>query len=847
MNTLTLLSGRWMPSRLRFPLLFLLPVLLLAPSLVPGKRFMPLLPITQQPLASENPDAAQRASVDVNRVATDRSFPILTDELEIQRQSLSGVLPIWNPKAGLGTPLAAGSMASPWNPLRWPYFLMHPATASGWHALLSMVLAGLGMMLFLEARGLKFTAAFLGGIAFQGSGFVLANLHYIMKVDALLWAPWCLLGVDLLFRGRKNAGAILAVAVGLSGVAGFPQVFLLVCGLTLSWILVRALEAIRVEREAHRWTRSLVAALTFFSLGVAASAVQWIPMAEAAQHSARSPQSPVETQAQSLPTAALVTTILPMAFGLPSDPHAAVVDAGTWAFLAQRDLAKGLGANRLEWNLYAGLCVLALALGALLARPRLCLFPLLCLIVSWGFVFNAPGLDFLYGLPGAGLGSPARAAGLGAIAIAWLAALGFDALLVGQRSARVGTLAGGLAGGGFGFWLWWTIEPATWAQALHRQLAEVVSPDQEHLLAQLQENAVQAGARIAEGGLQLWFVSIGTCLLAYFAGRVTVRGGGVFGCVLLVIEACAVGLTWTTPSDIGAMPIFPNSDGMSALAETTGTGRLLRLDASTNGVDEVLQLARPNLPNVYGISDLTPYQALPSLALRELWQAFDPDGVYRTGISCLSSAALLDRPLLDALNVTCVLSLRPVDHPRLQLRFEEPGFYVYARRGSLGGARVVPALVDHGELTLQALSAPDHDFVASASADTRDVHASDAREPFRPGKLTLSRPAPHRIDAGIHDSSGGTLVFHEGWMPGWKITVNGQDTPLLRLDHVFFGVQIPPGNSTIRCKYEPWSLRLGAALSLLALFLIYALTRLRHRKRGLEQHDLLPHAHSGSR
>jgi uncharacterized membrane protein YfhO len=79
--------------------------------------------------------------------------------------------------------------------------------------------------------------------------------------------------------------------------------------------------------------------------------------------------------------------------------------------------------------------------------------------------------------------------------------------------------------------------------------------------------------------------------------------------------------------------------------------------------------------------------------------------------------------------------------------------------------------------------------------------------------VEVSSKASDRVDARVTGSSGGWLVFHDQWYPGWKATVNGADAPVVRVDHVFRAVAIPPGNSVVRTKYEPTSIRAGASIT----------------------------------
>ena len=61
--------------------------------------------------------------------------------------------------------------------------------------------------------------------------------------------------------------------------------------------------------------------------------------------------------------------------------------------------------------------------------------------------------------------------------------------------------------------------------------------------------------------------------------------------------------------------------------------------------------------------------------------------------------------------------------------------------------------------------------------------------------------------------------------------MNGEDVEVRRMEHVHFGVPLEAGDSTVRFKYEPWSLRWGALITLLSFLGALALTARRHKPR----------------
>ena len=96
------------PVRWRRALVLILaPLLLLGPGILAGKRFLPHLPVANDPLAAEDPAAAALAHERANLVLGDRVFPFLTEQLVMAEELGGGSLPTWSPELGLGLPLFA--------------------------------------------------------------------------------------------------------------------------------------------------------------------------------------------------------------------------------------------------------------------------------------------------------------------------------------------------------------------------------------------------------------------------------------------------------------------------------------------------------------------------------------------------------------------------------------------------------------------------------------------------------------------------------------------------------------------------------------------------------------------
>jgi uncharacterized membrane protein YfhO len=66
-------------------------------------------------------------------------------------------------------------------------------------------------------------------------------------------------------------------------------------------------------------------------------------------------------------------------------------------------------------------------------------------------------------------------------------------------------------------------------------------------------------------------------------------------------------------------------------------------------------------------------------------------------------------------------------------------------------------------------------------------------------------------------------VFLEQFDAGWSALLDGQPTPLLRVNLAMRGVFLLPGSHRIVFSYQPPGWRIGIALSTLSLLLLVAL------------------------
>jgi hypothetical protein len=275
--------------------------------------------------------------------------------------------------------------------------------------------------------------------------------------------------------------------------------------------------------------------------------------------------------------------------------------------------------------------------------------------------------------------------------------------------------------------------------------------------------------------------------------------------------------------------LFPPSATIDAIGRAAGDGRVIRYDASPSGVSDLELLARPNMLQAYGISDLTGWIPFTPRRLRELFGALDPRSLFRSQVARLPDATLVDHPMLDLVRAQAVLARVELDAAALEPVLERPGFRVYRRAGAFAPARGVPTALgaDADEEVLRRLLAREIDLAESTLLAPEDGAGAGTvlSAAWQPGTIDVERPSRSRLRVRVQASGGGWLVVHEQSYPGWRASVNGRPVPLLRADHAFRAVAVPAGDSVTEMWYSPRSVKLGAWLSLLAVVAAFLAAR----------------------
>ena len=145
--------------------------------------------------------------------------------------------------------------------------------------------------------------------------------------------------------------------------------------------------------------------------------------------------------------------------------------------------------------------------------------------------------------------------------------------------------------------------------------------------------------------------------------------------------------------------------------------------------------------------------------------------------------------------------------------------------------RALPAASEQAAADL--VSAPDFDqWNAAAVLGPAPVVDSP---PLAPGETaTLVARSNNSLQIDATTESERLLVIANADYPGWRATVDGQPTPIIRTNVALQGVVVPAGQHTVRLQFLPTSFLLGLSLSALTWLglLVWPLIQWRRQRLG---------------
>ena len=700
----------------------------------------------------------------------------------VRARLLQGELPQWYPNESLGVPLIGQIALATFHPTTFLLLPFRPAQAEKLAVLLAYAFALAGAYRLARARGASRVGAGAGGFAFAFGGYALgvsSILAYVLSFAAL---PWVAVGLhQVVHRRRWRDAGLLAFSWAMVFLAGDAISFLL-CGLlaVALWLEHRSRRGAVLIAVAGALATGMAAIELLPATVVAADAVRTVgvPSPRLNLHWALHPLRVLELVVPGfVPDAVRNRFVRDLFDDGPALFATTVFAGGTVLVLTGQALASR---SREAWTWGSVLLVsLLLALG-----DRGGLLPLMQRLVSLLTHFRYPEryLAFFW------------------LALAVLTALGLDVLPTRRRPALPFLVCGlVLVAAAVVCSLG---QPARWAWALAGRNLEAGSPVATTVDLAWSLGLARTAAFLLLAAVLFRWRRLEPARPALLAGLVAVElvlGNGAH--FPLVAESAVTGENAFTeairrqPGAPGEVPRLFQT--VAPFFPSTPTG-----PEGPTWVEGMSHLLVSDVAGLHGLSSLDSNLGATSRRHELLLGA--PGAIVRLGgfLGARHSVGALDPRVPDAAAVAAVprlgLVLHAVDaHPRAFLADVEPV------ADAVAAAR----------------------WVRDRGTGVLPWESTERRSGT--GPVSVSWPAPERVEVDVEASAPAALVVTDELAPGWSATVDGRPVPIVPTAATLRGVAVPGGRHHVSLRYSTPRLRAGIILSLAALVTVLLLVLMR--------------------
>lgn len=676
--------------------------------------------------------------------------------------------------------------------------------AMGLLVVMHVILLGFGMRRFLRTFKCSESAALFGAVALMGSGAIMTKAIQFEQVIVVAWLPWLLTEVRLLLSlspsgavpqvvsGRRRV-VILALIIAAVCSAGHPQMTYELAIATAIFTLVLIIQEFVVVRSL----RLSIFRATHVGLAVALGMLLVLPQLWASFVATRQSAFGSGRNLEKLGT---------------SDLALPVRTAARAFFGNVRQIQQDVFVGSFESISYVGVTVVVLAVIGLLAhlileRGR-----------SWTLGLVIVGvLAFVFAL------GPKTAI----FRVAFRFLPGFDLARVSARWLVIVTFV-------------LCVGAALGIDVLRSRLRPRVLQTSGVMIVVIFVGVLLAARLPDRISVAIW---VGTAVLVFSVAMALQAARQSALLVVLVILGSTEVLLNSIPSPpqtgrSGISFASVRSEFSDWLADSEGYTVALTKDFGP--INEVILGQRPNTNVLLGVRSIDGYDggvqitkrwadslrrfsmmANPELPLRNsLGLPLDPDLAARTGIRFL----LVDRSRIDS--SSAVGWGPPVRSEGLLDVYENPSW--------LGEARAW--------YSAQSVSVTDiQEMLRNSTIEMRETALSESAlsklpetcgGPCPESRLTSKRQNPERIriEADVERPALVTFPVQSG--PGWIATVDGEREPIVPLDGLFLGVEVPQGAHIVEFQYRPGWLIPTFVISLSAWAIVIGwllLTALRRR------------------
>ncbi len=762
-----------------------------------------------------------------------------------------GSFPLWNPLIFCGRPYLADIQLGLFYPPNWLHVLIHPKIAFTLLTFLHFLVACAGCYLFLiRILRVSQAAAVLGSIFFVFSGFFLTRLYVgiVLFIYAAAWTPWILYAF---FRWmntvRFRFAAFTALFTALQLVAGAPQVSLLT-GYTVAvfFVVYLALDftTLRTKKQLLAFVAGSIA-IPILAAGLCA--VQLLPTIEFSTLSfERAGKTAWDyVTVDSLEPRNILTWLFPMLYHDPTNPKLSWGDlTGYWEINAYMAIPAVVLFGMLVLFLFSRDTRRLIVTRGDNVLTRKCILWGACIIIVAGICMAFGKSSPLYWLgyhllPGVDkFRVPARWIFLYLIGVIPLAALSFDTVTSREYTLRRIVIVAAIAllflSIISGVVLIAILEPLLNSLGLEKTFNSLPPNIKQEVIA---DCILKAKTSIMTS-LLVGILSLALVLL-FVLERLNRATFVVLFALICILDVFMFGKTFpqTTPAKTFKKLNYPRTRLVTLMEQNLEAPRyrFLALDNVHAWMNDQNQKEiYPNRAMMHNLPDARGYDPLFIRAFGEYMNTLAGRPVDKSPGALLRVSTPAHPSMLDFINVKLLLTYAESTLPHFSLSWKAPfGLKIYENRQAPGQAFISRAHYFEGSKMqlLQAIARLENTTTVYSDTPVPPDFSRTKESTPPDGSLTLEEYSPDRRTYTADVNAGNVLVFSENYYPGWRVRVDGEQRPLIKINHTLSGVYISPGTHTVTKYFKPLTFTIGAVISVISLLVFCTIAFILPRAR----------------
>ena len=687
-------------------------------------------------------------------------------------------LPLWNPHSFSGQPLLANVQSAPFQIFNLLFLLFPFKLAWGFQIILPLVLGAFFMSLFLKSLNLSNEAVIFGSIILPFSGFFVAWGQWGTVISSAIWLPLILFTINKLYRSVRPLWLLVLVfSASQSIFSGHIQTSIYVLAVSILFACFLFAKSRKIP--------PILFTLIGLVLGIMISAIQIIPTLEFVKLSARSLDQSYFQGRQDwfLPLQNLIQLFVPDFFVNPATYNY----WGIW--------------NYGEFVSFIGVIAVSFAILGFFAKKRQSTFFIFLLFLSLILALenSISKIPYFFNIPFVSSMQPSRIIFLAIFSLCVLCAFGFEVFLKSKEKIKL-------------FLLPLSIFVFIFLLAITAFFLSSAFPLFEDMTA----SRIVFRNIIIPGFATLFLMGIFSLKFLRFPKKLIILA--IFTVTIFELFRFTNKFLPFSQSKL----IFPGTETTTFLANQQKPFRVLATDRRIFGGNSL---------SAYGIETVQGYDPLFLKDYSRLISSWNENKKVDAGnFNRIITPQNYQSPISNLLNVKYVASFDDISQTGFKKIFQEGETKIFANENAFGRAFLVNEIIKVKDKDAELEKLFEENTNLETVAFSSEINFPK-KKTIDTGTIRFESYSDQQFTFKVNVLEEAPLVISNIYYPGWKAYINGEQTPIYRVNYLLQAIIVPSGENSVEFKFLPRSFYNGFYISAGSLAFTILIAFLIWRKR----------------